>query len=93
MRAYAFLLLDSAGSHKVKGQERKAYIRLMKIALKAAKACVLAKDLDCATKVLERAAAYEEILTGQGQQSEGDDTTIAGRLQLEYFAVRAALVR
>lgn len=65
----------------------------MKIALKAAKACVLAKDLDCATKVLERAAAYEEILTGQGQQSEGDDTTIAGRLQLEYFTIRAALVR
>jgi hypothetical protein len=93
LRAYAFLLLDSAGSHKVKGQEHKACIRLMKIALKAAKACVLAKDLDCATKVLERAAAYEEILTGQDQQSEGDDTTIAGRLQLEYFTIRAALVR
>jgi hypothetical protein len=93
LRAYAFLLLDSAGSHKVKGQERKACIRLMKIGLKAAKACVLAKDLDCATRVLERAAAYEEILTGQGQQRDGDDTTIAGRLQLEYYAVRAALVR
>ena len=93
LRAYAFLLLDSAESHKVKGQERKACIRLMKIALKAAKACVLAKDLDCATKVLERAAAYEEILTGQGQQRDGDDTTIVGRLQLEYYAVRAALVR
>lgn len=93
LRAYAFLLLDSAGSHKVKGQERKACIRLMKIALKAAKACVLAKDLDCATRVLERAATYEEILTGQGQESDGDETTIATRLQLEYFAVRAALVR
>jgi hypothetical protein len=93
LRAYAFLLLDSAGSHKVKGQERKACIRLMKIALKAAKACVLAKDFDCATKVLERAAAYEEILTGQDQQSDSDDTTIASRLQLEYFTVRAALVR
>jgi hypothetical protein len=87
LRAYAFLLLDSAGSHKVKGQERKACIRLMKIGLKAA------NDLDCATRVLERAAAYEEILTGQGQQRDGDDTTIAGRLQLEYYAVRAALVR
>jgi hypothetical protein len=65
----------------------------MKIALKAAKACVLAKDFDCATKVLERAAAYEEILTGQDQQSDSDDTTIASRLQLEYFTVRAALVR
>lgn len=93
LRAYAFLLLDSAGSQMVKGRERKSCIRLMKIALKAAKVCILNKDLDCATRVLERAATYEEILTGKSQHSDVGDADIAARLQLEYFAVRAALVR
>lgn len=94
LRAYAFLLLDSAGSQKVQGRERKSCIRLMKVALKAAKACILGKDLESATRVLERAATYEEILTGQShsRRSDGDDADIAKRLQLEYFSVRSALV-
>ncbi|KAF3008729.1 hypothetical protein E8E13_009809 [Curvularia kusanoi] len=91
LRTYAFLLLDSASGQKVRGRERKTCIRLLKIALKAAKGCVLTNDLDCATRVLEQAATYEETLNGMGRQKDGDDVSIASRLQLEYFTVRAAL--
>lgn len=93
LRAYAFLLLDSAGTHMVKARERKPCIRLMRVALKAAKACILGKDLDNATRVLERAATYEDILDGAGHQSHDGETDVARRLQLEYFAVRTVLVR
>lgn len=65
----------------------------MKIALKAGKACILSKDLDCATKVLERAATYEEIMTSRDQQCDSDTAALASQLQFEYFAVRTALVR
>lgn len=92
LRAYAFLLLDSAGSQMVKGRERKSCIRLMKVALKAAKVCTLGQDLESATKVLERAATYEDILANEGQHDKSDDADAANRLRLEYFAVRTALV-
>jgi hypothetical protein len=92
LRAYAFLLLDSAGSHSVKGRECKPCIRLMKVALKAAKSCVLRQDLDNARRVLESAASYEDILANAGQHSDGDEGDIAKRLRLEYYAVRTALV-
>ncbi|KAJ4331225.1 sporulation-specific protein 22 [Didymella glomerata] len=91
LRAYAFLLLDSAGSHSVKGRECKPCIRLMKVALKAAKSCVLRQDLDNARRVLESAASYEDILANAGQHNDGDEGDIAKRLRLEYYAVRTAL--
>lgn len=93
LRVYAFLLLDSAGSQMVKGRERKSCIRLMKLALKAAKVSISGKELESATRVLERAAAYEDILTGEGHHHDSNDADIAKRLRLEYFAVRTVLVR
>jgi hypothetical protein len=93
LRAYAFLLLDSAGSQAVKGGERKSCIRLMKIALKAAKVCILAKDLENTTKVLERAAVYENLLGSKGHNADSEEGDVARRLHLEYFAMRAVLVR
>lgn len=93
LRAYAFLLLDSAGSQMVKGRERKSCVRLMKVALKAAKICVSANELDIATKVLERAATYEDILNSRRGDDENEEVDIARRLRLEYFAMRTALVR
>lgn len=91
LRTYAFLLLDSAGSHSVKGRERKPCIRLMKVALKAAKVCVLDKDMENARRVLESAASYEDVLAKAGQH-DSDESDVAKRLRLEYYAVRAALV-
>lgn len=93
LRAYAFLLLDSAGSHSVKGQERKSCIRLMRTALKAAKVCILGQDLDNARRVLESAATYEDILANAGQHDDSDEGALAKRLRMEYYAVRTALVK
>ncbi|KAF3046085.1 hypothetical protein E8E12_010940 [Didymella heteroderae] len=93
LRAYAFLLLDSAGSHWMKGRERKSCIRLMRVALKAAKVCVLGQDLDNAVRVLGRAALYEDALANAGQRDDSDEGDVAKRLRLEYFTVRTALVR
>ena len=64
----------------------------MKVALKAAKVCILGQDLESATKVLQRAAVYEDILGKAGQHDDGDESDVAKRLCLEYFALRTALV-
>lgn len=60
--------------------------------MKAAKACILGKDLDNATKVLERAATYEGTLASGSQHNDDENADAAKRLQLEYFAVRTVLV-
>ncbi|XPS72064.1 sporulation-specific protein 22 [Ascochyta lentis] len=91
LRAYAFLLLDSAGHQMVKGRECKACIRLMKVALKAAKVCILAKEFDSATKVLERAATYEDVMSDERENGDNEEADVAKRLRLEYFAVRTVL--
>lgn len=93
LRAFSFLLLDSAASQMVKSRMRKPCVRLMKVALKAAKACILEKDLGSATKVLERAATYEDVLVSGEQRDDSDEANLAKRLRLEYFAMRTVLVR
>lgn len=91
MRVFSFLLLDSAGSQAVKGRERKNCIRLMRVALKAAKWCVENQDVDNATKVLERAAEYQDILSQQGDSERGE-AELGERLRVEYYALRTVLV-
>ncbi|KAF2447271.1 SPO22-domain-containing protein [Karstenula rhodostoma CBS 690.94] len=90
LRVFSFLLLDSAGSQAVKGRERKNCIRLMKVALKAAKWCVENKEVDNATRVLERAAEYQEILGQEGEIERGE-AELGERLRVEYYALRTAL--
>jgi hypothetical protein len=92
LRVFSFLLLDSAGGQGTKGRERKTCIRLMKVALKAAKVCIEGDELDSAVKVLERAADYQEALT-QGVDAEDlHEAELGDRLRMEYFAVRTTLV-
>ena len=64
----------------------------MKVALKAAKVCVLGQELDNARRVLENAASYEVVLANAGQHDDSDEGDVAKRLRLEYYAVRTALV-
>ena len=93
LRVFSFLLLDSAGGHAVKGQERKNCIRLMKVALKAAKCCIEHGMVSDATKVLGRAAEYREVLGGDDVgESEDAEGELGERLKVEYFALRTALV-
>lgn len=91
LRVFSFFLLDSAGYHP-KSRQRKGCTRLMKVALKAAKVCIENKELGHATKVLERAAEYQEVLSQEVRDAPGEEHELAARLQLEYFAVRTALV-
>lgn len=91
LRVFSFLLLDSAGSQAVKGRERKNCIRLMKVALKAAKWCVETNEVDNATRVLERAAEYHEVLSQEGE-SDRAEAELGERLRVEYYALRTALV-
>jgi hypothetical protein len=65
----------------------------MKVALKAAKICILGEELGIATKVLERAAAYEEVLGGERQDGHDEASDIPQRLIPEYYAMRTVLVR
>ena len=75
----------------MKGRERKNCMRLMKVALKAAKVCIENKEVEGATKVLERAAEYQELLGQTADELDGE-AELGERLCLEYFALRTTLV-
>jgi hypothetical protein len=92
LRVFAFLLLDSAGGQATRGREQKTCIRLMKVALKAARICIDSKDLSNATKVLERAADYQEALSSETDGERSEEEGLRERLRVEYFAVRTTLV-
>jgi hypothetical protein len=91
LRVFSFLLLDSAAA-QAKGRPRKSCIRLMKVALKAARVCIDGDEMNNATKVLERAAEYQDILSGDRDSATREECEAADRLRLDYFAVRMLLV-
>lgn len=93
LRVFSFLLLDSASGQASKGRERKNSIRLLKVALKAAKVCIDNSELSGATKTLERAADYQEALSKESDEESVEEYELGDSLRLEYFAVRTALVR
>ena len=64
----------------------------MKVALKAARVCIDSKDLIHATKVLERAAVYQETLNKESDIERDEDARVGMHLCVEYYAVRATLV-
>jgi hypothetical protein len=92
IRVFAFLLLDTANGQAKRGRERKNCFRLMKIALKAARVCIDNGRLDEATKVLERAAEYQEALSADGGVVRNEEAALEQRVRIEYFAVRTTLV-
>jgi hypothetical protein len=91
-RCYSFLLLDSACNRASKDEQYKNCIRLMNVALKAARISIEGNELESATKVLERAAGYQEILNMKSEGQRDEEAALAGRLQAEYFVVRTTLV-
>lgn len=65
-------------------------VRLLKVALKAAKYCIQQDQLDLATKSLELAAEYMDELAKRDLEEE--DGEVQKRLKAEYFVLRTALV-
>lgn len=92
LRTFSFLLLDTA-STQAKRRPRKSCMRLMKVALKAARVCIKFEELSNATKILERAAEYEEVLSKNAESAAADESEGTKQLRTEYFAVRTTLVR
>ncbi|KAF2659423.1 SPO22-domain-containing protein [Lophiostoma macrostomum CBS 122681] len=91
LRVFSFLLLDTAAAQVPRTRERKHSIRLMKVALKAARVCIQNNELSLATKVLERAADYQEALD-KSVHGEGEENgQLEDTLRVEYFAVRMTL--
>ncbi|CAI6268821.1 unnamed protein product [Periconia digitata] len=95
LRVFSFLLLDAvsgpSGQTPSAGDRRSQCIRLMKVALKAAKVCIENLEVAPATKVLERAAEYEDILGQEGSREDHEDSMIGKQLRVEYFGIRTLL--
>jgi transcription termination factor Rho len=64
----------------------------MKVALKAARVCIDGDDLTNVTKILERAAEYQDVLSKETDGTGNSEGEVARRLRMEYFAVRTTLV-
>lgn len=92
LRAFAFLVLETASGQDSRKWQRNSCIRLMKVSLKAAKACIESQELEIATKVLESAAEYHEKLTKQSGNTDSGETELTDRLCVDYFAMRTVLV-
>ena len=92
LRVFAFLLLDTANAPAKSGRARKSCVRLMKVALKAARICLENCQLGEATEVFERAAEYQEALSTQAGDERCEEIELGERLCIEYFALRATLV-
>lgn len=91
LRVFAFLLLDTAGGHTEK-RERKHCLRLFRVALKAARVSIEEQELESATKVLERAADYQEVLGKDAQSVSEEEGVECVGMSMEYFGLRMALV-
>jgi hypothetical protein len=91
LRTFSFLLLASSAV-QAKGLPWKSCIRLMRVALKAAQVCMENSELSNATKILERAAEYQDILSKETDGSGVDEGEAAHHLRIEYFALRTTLV-
>lgn len=76
----------------MKTRELRHCIRLMKIALKTARVCIGNKELNSATKVLERAADYQDVLAREADGDRDGEVRLRDQLRVEYFAVRISLV-
>jgi hypothetical protein len=92
LRAFSFFLLDSAAA-QAKSRTHKSCVRLMKVALKAARVCIDGNELSNVTKILERAAEYQDVLGKETDDTSSHEGEVTRRLQMEYFAVRTTLVR
>lgn len=92
LRAFSFFLLDTAGGQGTKGRRRKSCVRLIKVALKAARVCIDGNELQIATKVLERAAEYQDLLSKGTEGEPREEAELVECLRAQYFAMRMTLV-
>ncbi|KAK7533968.1 meiosis protein SPO22/ZIP4 like-domain-containing protein [Phyllosticta citribraziliensis] len=90
IRVFAVLLLDSAQTSGRAVKTLDNVIRVLRVALKAAKFCLEQGHLDACTKALERAAHWQDEFADQRQDLDSDVREIYDRLTAEYFVLRTA---
>lgn len=93
-RYFAFLLIDLARRRPLGEVEEGVgdVVRLVKIALKAARSCVDEGELGVSLKALQKAGDYIEGLVGRGGHDGDLDEELRG-LEVEYFILRTVQVR
>ena len=90
LRVFAFLVLDSA--HQESRPTSQSCVRLLRVALKAAKHCIDGAQSDLCTRLMERAAYYESQLEKRKNDHPEEDGLLHQRLKAEYFILRTTLV-
>ncbi|KAH7122269.1 meiosis protein SPO22/ZIP4 like-domain-containing protein [Dendryphion nanum] len=91
LRAFSFSILDTASGEAIYTGGSKHCIRLMKVALKAARVCIDNDELVSATKVLERAADYQQILEKEKVDERRDISASRDDISVNYFGLRVML--
>lgn len=89
LRAFAFLLLDSA--YQPSGSTIENAVRLQKVALKAAKYCLEERQIELCQTILGRAAVYNDAFSSTASNAKPEGVELLDRLKAEYFILRAAL--
>ncbi|QDS73641.1 hypothetical protein FKW77_002299 [Venturia effusa] len=89
LRVFAFGLLDCA--HLRRSISSANCVRLLKVALKAAKFCIASDALEQSLKVLERVAAYLEEFEKIEEGLSPEDNALRAKLNSEYHILRTTL--
>ncbi|PQE09145.1 hypothetical protein CJF32_00010362 [Rutstroemia sp. NJR-2017a WRK4] len=97
VRVYAFLMLDftggGAGKTASRGKkDRENFLRLLKAGIKTGKNCLDEKNIEYSKTVLEKVAAYTDILQKAFEETgTPEEKSICGTLTAEYFVLRTVL--
>ncbi|KAK2782163.1 hypothetical protein FQN52_001001 [Onygenales sp. PD_12] len=87
-RAFSFFMIE-AGTER-KGDDGSDDIRLLKVALTTARACLEFDQLDLGLRVLEKAAIREDALSTRNKGGDASDEAIY-KYSTEYYILRIAL--
>ena len=89
LRVFAFFLLDPGHSGRIVSLNN--CIRLLKVSFKCTRVCLAQREHEFCVKVLERAAHYVEVISGQDLDGSAEEKRICERLKAEYFVLRTTL--
>lgn len=89
LRIFAFFLLDPGHSGRIGSLNN--CIRLLKVSFKCTKVCLAQREHEFCVKVLERAANYIEVISGQDLDGSAEEKQVCERLTAEYFILRTTL--
>lgn len=90
LRVFSFGLLDCAQLRRSISSAN--CVRLLKVAIKAAKFCITSDALEHGLKVLERVATYLEEFDKIEEELSPDDLALRAKLKSEYYILRTTLV-